>query len=75
MRADMQPTRRFDTTKTYAEEVKKVGEAEEVPVVDAWTGVWEAAGKNKEAVKAFFTDGLHLNRAGYEVSTNSTVEF
>jgi hypothetical protein len=75
MRADMQPTRTFDTTKTYAEEVRKVGEAEGVPVVDAWTGVWEAAGKNKEAVKTFFTDGLHLGKAGYEVSTNSTVEF
>jgi hypothetical protein len=75
MREDMQPTRAFDVTKAYAEEVKSVGEAEKVPVVDAWTGVWEAAGENKEAVKAFLTDGLHLGKAGYEVSTNSQIEF
>ena len=72
MRADMQPTREFDNTKAYAHEVKKVGEAEGVPVVDAWTGIWEAAGKDREAVKAFLTDGLHLGKAGYEVS--QTVE-
>jgi GDSL-like Lipase/Acylhydrolase family len=75
MREDMQPTRAFDVTKVYAEEVKSVGEAEKVPVVDAWTGVWEAAGENKEAVKAFLTDGLHLGKAGYEVSTNSQIDF
>jgi len=69
MKVDMQPTRTFDVTKAYAEEVKKVGEAENVPVVDAWSGIWEAAGKNKEAVKGFFTDGLHLGKSGYEVST------
>jgi len=67
MREDMRPTRAFDVTKAYAEEVKSVGKAEKVPVVDAWTGVWEAAGGNKEAVKAFLTDGLHLGKAGYEV--------
>ena len=69
----MQPTREFYNTKAYADEVKKVGEAEGVPVVDAWTGIWEAAGKDREAVKAFFTDGLHLGKAGYEVS--QTVEW
>jgi hypothetical protein len=45
MGVDMQPTRTFDVTKAYAQEVKKVGEAENVPVVDIWTGIWEAAGK------------------------------
>ena len=69
MKVDLQPTRTFDVTKAYAEEVKKVGEAENVPVVDAWSRIWEAAGKNKEAVKGFFTDGLHLGKSGYEVST------
>ncbi|KAF8260440.1 SGNH hydrolase-type esterase domain-containing protein [Lactarius quietus] len=52
MRADLQPTRTFDTTESYAEEVRKVGKKEGVP--------------DKEAVKAFFTDGLHLNEAGYK---------
>ncbi|KAF8497245.1 SGNH hydrolase [Russula emetica] len=67
MDVDMQPTRTFDVTKAYAEEVKKVGEAENVPVVDVWTRIWEAAGKNKETVKDFFTDGLHLGKSGYEI--------
>jgi lysophospholipase L1-like esterase len=71
LREDLQPTRRFDITRAYAEEVRRIGESEKIPVVDAWTGVWEAAGKNEEAVKAFLTDGLHLGKAGYEVSTNS----
>ncbi|KAH9999127.1 GDSL Lipase/Acylhydrolase [Russula vinacea] len=67
MGVDMQPMRTFDVTKAYAEEVKKVGEAENVPVVDVWTVIWEAAGKSKETVKGFLTDGLHLGKAGYEV--------
>jgi lysophospholipase L1-like esterase len=73
MKVDTQPTRTFDITKAYAEEVKKVGEAENVPVVDAWSRIWEAAGKNKEAVKGFFTDGLHLGKSGYEVSTTGGI--
>lgn len=75
MGIDMQPIRAFDVTKAYAEEVKKVGEAENVPVVDAWTGVWKAAGESKERVKEFLTDGLHLSKAGYEVSTTSAIVF
>jgi len=63
----MQLWRTFDVTKDYAEEVKKVGEAENVPVVDAWTGIWEAAGRNQEGVKAFLTDGLHLGKLGYGI--------
>jgi isoamyl acetate esterase len=68
IRIDLQPTRTFDVTKAYAKEVKKVGKAENVPVVDAWSRIWEAAGKNKEEVKGFLTDGLHLDKSGYEVS-------
>ena len=75
MGVDMQSTRTFEVTKAYAEEVKKVGEAENVPVVDAWTGVWKAAGKSKEGVKGFLTDGLHLSKAGYEVSVTSGIVF
>ncbi|KAI0247061.1 SGNH hydrolase-type esterase domain-containing protein [Lactifluus subvellereus] len=67
MGTDMQPTRTFNVTKAYAEEVKKVGEREDVPVVDAWTRVWEAARKNEEEMKAYFTDGLHLGEAGYKI--------
>lgn len=74
MRVDMQPTRTFEVTKAYAEEVKKVGEAENVPVVDAWTSIWKAAGKNKEDVRRFLTDGLHLSKAGYKVSVTRASE-
>lgn len=73
MKIDLQPTRTFDVTKAYAEEFKKVGEAENVPVVDAWTRIWEATGKNKEAVKGFLTDGLHLGKSGYEVSATGAI--
>jgi lysophospholipase L1-like esterase len=73
MEVDMQPTRAFDVTKAYAEEVKKVGKAENVPVVDAWSRIWEAAGNNKETVKDFLTDGLHLRKSGYEVSTTDVI--
>ncbi|KAI9446735.1 SGNH hydrolase [Lactarius indigo] len=66
MRADLQPTRTFDTTESYAEEVRKV--------VDAWNRIWEAARKDREAVEAFFTDGLHLNGAGYKVVFSALVE-
>jgi len=73
MRVDIQTTRTFDVTKAYSEEVKKVGEAENVPVVDAWSRIWEAAGKDKEAVKVFFTDGLHLGKFGYEVNATGGI--
>jgi GDSL-like Lipase/Acylhydrolase family len=63
--------RTFDVTKTYAEEVKKVGEREDVPVLDVWTRMWEAAGKSEEGLEIYFTDGLHLAEAGYEVSVGA----
>ena len=58
----------FKVTKAYAEEVLKVGEKENVPVVDVWTRIWEAAGKNESSLETFLFDGLHLNEAGYQVS-------
>jgi len=70
----LQPTRTFDTTESYAEEVRKVGKREGVPIVDAWSRIWEAARKDKEAVKAFFTDGLHLNATGYEIVFSELAE-
>jgi isoamyl acetate esterase len=63
--------RTFDVTKTYAEEVKKVGEREDIPVLDVWTRMWEAAGKSEEGLEGYFTDGLHLAEAGYEVSVGA----
>ncbi|KAH9055911.1 SGNH hydrolase [Lactarius vividus] len=74
MRADLKHTRTFDTTESYAEEVRNVGKKEGVPVVDAWSRIWEAARKDREAVKAFLTDGLHLNGAGYKVVFSALTE-
>ncbi|KAH7102210.1 GDSL Lipase/Acylhydrolase [Auriculariales sp. MPI-PUGE-AT-0066] len=61
------PDREFDNTKRYAEAVKEVGLELEVPVIDAWTGIWEAAEQNVENLKNFLPDGLHLNTTSYEI--------
>lgn len=60
--------RDFDVTKNYADAVKEVGKKENVPVVDCWTDLWEAAGKEQERLAEFLSDGLHLTGKGYEVS-------
>jgi len=57
----------FESSKAYAEEVLKVGKREGVPVVDAWTRIWEAAEKNEKSLANFFVDGIHVNKAGYQV--------
>lgn len=63
--------RLFDTTKAYADAVKTVGDsyAEDanVAVLDIWTDLWEAAGKDERALSRYLLDGLHLNADGYEV--------
>lgn len=59
--------RQFDLTKQYAEAAKEVGEAEKVPVVDAWTLLWEACGQDEHNLPKFLTDGLHLNAEAYKV--------
>jgi len=65
--------REFDTTKTYAEAVLEVGEEEGLPVVDCWSTLWEAAGRDERSLSAFLYDGLHLNEAGYEVAYNELI--
>lgn len=59
--------REFDTTKAYAEAVKQVAAEEGVTVVDVWTALWEGCGKNEQNLSKYLTDGLHLNKEGYEV--------
>lgn len=60
--------RQFDLTRQYAEGAKEVGKKEDVPVVDTWTLLFEAAGKDEKNLAKFCTDGLHLNENGYKVS-------
>jgi len=59
--------RSFKTTRKYAEAVVDVGRQENLPVVDVWNAVYDAAGRNERALDRFLEDGLHLNAAGYDV--------
>ncbi|KAJ8457422.1 hypothetical protein ONZ51_g11541 [Trametes cubensis] len=64
----------FDMAKMYAEGVVEVGKSEGVPVVDVWTKMWEAAGKDMDKVGEFLFDGLHLNAKGYELVYHALIE-
>ncbi|KAH9923983.1 SGNH hydrolase [Epithele typhae] len=59
--------RDFETTRTYAAAAKELGAAKGVPVVDLWTKIYDAAGQEEAALSGFMTDGLHLNRDGYQI--------
>ena len=61
--------RQFETTHEYAEAVKSVGAKEGVPVIDIWTVLFDAAGRDERKLSEFLYDGLHLNEKGYQVST------
>ena len=61
--------RTWENTKAYADAVKQVAEAQKVPVVDAWSAIWTAAGEELAGLTRFLSDGLHLTKEGYEVST------
>ncbi|KZW01178.1 SGNH hydrolase [Exidia glandulosa HHB12029] len=66
--------RSFDNAKMYAEAVKEVGKTLGVPVVDAWTGIWDAAGRERSALTKFLPDGLHPNSEGHEIVTKLFLE-
>lgn len=61
--------RTFETTRKYAEAVVGIGKGEGIPVIDIWTALYDAAGKDERALSRFLYDGLHLNAAGYEVGS------
>ncbi|TFK85834.1 SGNH hydrolase [Polyporus arcularius HHB13444] len=61
-------------TRTYAEAAVEVGAQEGVAVVDAWTALYDAAGREEKALKKFLTDGLHLNEAGYAIVYDELVK-
>jgi lysophospholipase L1-like esterase len=63
----LEPDRKFEVTKTYAQTAVQVAKEEGVGLVDAWTALWDAAGHDEKALSNFSYDGLHLNSAGYEV--------
>lgn len=66
--------REFEVTKAYAEGVREVALSENVALVDVWTALWEAAGKDETSLAKFLRDGLHLNAEGYRVSGNKIMK-
>ncbi|KAI0070356.1 SGNH hydrolase [Panus rudis PR-1116 ss-1] len=59
--------REFDVTRQYADAVKEVGAKEGVAVLDLWTELYEAAGREERRLSEYLSDGLHLNQAGYQI--------
>jgi isoamyl acetate esterase len=57
--------RKFDITKSYADAVKEIGKNEGILVLDVWTAIFDAAGRDEKQLEKFSDDGLHLNAAGY----------
>jgi lysophospholipase L1-like esterase len=55
-------------TREYAEAVLAVGDKRGVPAVDLWNGVVSAVEGGEPNVGSVMRDGLHLNKAGYQVS-------
>jgi lysophospholipase L1-like esterase len=59
--------RKFEITKAYADAVKEVGKKEGIAVLDVWTALYEAAGRDERQLEKYLDDGLHLNADGYTV--------
>ncbi|KIL68579.1 hypothetical protein M378DRAFT_158397 [Amanita muscaria Koide BX008] len=59
--------RDFLVTKQYAEAVLAVAAIENVAVADIWSAVFKAAGEEEKNLDKFLVDGLHPNKAGYQV--------
>ncbi|KAF9264736.1 SGNH hydrolase [Marasmius fiardii PR-910] len=66
--------RLFDNTKRYAEAVKEAAREEEVGVVDIWSGLWDASDHQESNLSNYLSDGLHLNKAGYEIVYERLIE-
>ena len=63
--------RSVEATKAYAEAVIGVGDKENVPVIDTFKLLWDAAGGQEKNLEAYLTDGLHLNEKAYKASDKS----
>ncbi|KAH6912959.1 GDSL Lipase/Acylhydrolase [Coprinopsis sp. MPI-PUGE-AT-0042] len=58
---------KFDVSRAYADAVVSVAKERDVGMVDVWTMIWEAAGRDEGALERYLPDGVHLSEAGYEV--------
>jgi isoamyl acetate esterase len=65
----IQLDRHFNVTKSYAEAVKAVGLQENVPVVDVWSVIYNAAGQDERKLGELLCDGLHLSATGDQVGS------
>jgi len=65
--------RDFEVTKEYAESVRVVARSEGVALVDVWSALWEAAGKDEKSLSKFLIDGVHLNEEGYSIMYEALV--
>ncbi|KAK4683946.1 hypothetical protein P7C73_g6262, partial [Tremellales sp. Uapishka_1] len=55
-------------TRQYAQAVVEVAKKENVPFVDLWTAIVDAAGgEGEDELAPYFYDGLHLTPEGYDV--------
>ncbi|KAI0668538.1 SGNH hydrolase [Trametes maxima] len=68
------PDRSFEQAQRYAEGVRDVATQEGVAVADAWTRIWEAAGRDESRLGEYLSDGLHLNTRGYAVVYDALIE-
>ncbi|KAF7295064.1 GDSL lipase acylhydrolase family protein [Mycena indigotica] len=64
--------RDFEVTQQYAGGVLKAGADCNVPVVNVWVALWQAAGNKEDGLRVYLSDGLHLTRAGYEVGLDDS---
>jgi lysophospholipase L1-like esterase len=71
--------RENDNTRKYADEVISLGKELDVPVVDAFEAIWDAATKEakekgeqfEKILGSYFWDGLHLSVKGYKQVVDS----
>lgn len=59
------PDRSVENTHAFAQAVKDLGAARGLPVLDVWTAINDAAGR--EGFARYLSDGLHLTPEGYEI--------
>ncbi|KAI0340202.1 SGNH hydrolase [Trametopsis cervina] len=57
--------RDFHNTALYAEAVRDVAKKEDIPLVDVYTRLWEACGKEEKNLERYLIDGLHVNEEAY----------
>jgi hypothetical protein len=78
--------RSVENSKRYKEEIIKIGKefqqtnpewANKLRVVDTWESIVSASGgdeRDEEALRKYFTDGLHMTAEGYDIVFNECMQ-